>query len=233
MKSQKAIARTFGVFFIMAFLSYGFGSALTASVTNSPDSLNNVYESRGQIIIGVILIAIIHTVVNIGLPVLMLPILKPFSKILSYGYLSAGITATVILIVGSIFSLLFIPLSSMYNMADPRNVLHFDTMGTILTQGNFYAYQLGMSIWGVGGLIFCYLLYISKLVPNWISIWGFVGYIVFISGTILELFGLNVGVQLAIPGGLFELSLSIWLIIKGFNEEKLIQTDPFQKQYVF
>ena len=222
MKSQKIIARTFGIFFLLAFLSYGFGSGLTGSVTDAADSLSNVNINKAQLIIGVILLALIHTIVNIGLPVLMVPILKPFNKVLSYGYLSAGITATVILIVGSIFLLLYIPLGSMYINADSTDLLHFETIGTILTKGNYYAYQIGMAIWGFGGLMFCYLLYISKLVPKGLSIWGFLGYIVFISGTISELFGYKIGVQLAIPGGLFEITLSIWLIIKGFKESELI-----------
>ena len=84
-------------------------------------------------------------------------------------------------------------------------------------KGNFFAYQLGMAIWGLGGLMFCYLLYESKLVPRLLPVWGFIGYIIFISGTILELFGNNIGVQLSIPGGLFEIFLSVWLIVKGFN----------------
>jgi hypothetical protein len=58
--------------------------------------------------------ALIHTIVNIGLPVLMVPILKPYNKFLSYGYLSAGIAATVTLIIGAIFLMLLVPLSSMY-----------------------------------------------------------------------------------------------------------------------
>ena len=53
------------------------------------------------------------------------------------------------------------------------------------------------------------------------SVWGFTGYVIFISGTILELFGYNVGVILSIPGGLFEISLSIWLIVKGFSSSAI------------
>lgn len=223
MKSHQIIARTFGIFFLFAFLSYGLGSGLAGSATNAADSLSNINTNKAQLVISVILLALIHTIVNIGLPVLMVPILKPFNKVLSYGYLSAGITATAILIVGSIFLMLFIPLSSMYNVAESTDTLYFETIGTILTRGNHYAYQIGMAIWGFGGLMFCYLLYISKLVPRGLSIWGFLGYIVFISGTIAELFGYKIGVQLAIPGGLFEITLSIWLIIKGFKESELIK----------
>ncbi len=122
MKSQKIIARTFGIFFLLAFLSYGVGSSITGSVTDAADSLSTINTNKVQLIIGVILMALVHTIVNIGLPVLMVPILKRFNKILSYGYLSAGITATVILIVGSIFLLLYIPLGSMYNNADSTDL---------------------------------------------------------------------------------------------------------------
>jgi hypothetical protein len=40
-------------------------------------------------------------------------------------------------------------------------------------------------------------------------------------GTLSELFGSNLGVLLAMPGGLFEISLSLWLIFKGFNSSKI------------
>jgi hypothetical protein len=87
--------------------------------------------------------------------------------------------------------------------------------------GGAYAYQIAMAIWGLGGLLFVSVLYQSKLVPRFLSVWGFIGYIVFVSGTILELFGYPVGVLLSLPGGLFELSLSGWLIAKGFNGSEI------------
>ncbi|WP_346861207.1 DUF4386 domain-containing protein [uncultured Draconibacterium sp.] len=221
MKAQKTIARTFGIFFLLAFLSYGIGSGLTASATDAANSFSNIDTNKAQLIIGVLLMALVHTIVNIGLPVLMMPILKPFNTILSYGYLSAGITATAIIIVGSIFLLLHVPLGAMYQNSAATDLQHFETIGALLTKGNFYAYQIGMAIWGIGGLMFCYLLSISKLVPRVFSIWGLLGYLVFIAGTISELFGYNIGVHLAIPGGLFEISLSIWLIVKGFKKPEL------------
>lgn len=221
MKSQKAIARTFGIFFLLAFLSYGIGSGMATSITDAPDSLANLYQNSNQIVIGVILMALIHTFVNIGLPVLMLPILKPYNKILSYGYLSAGITATIVVLLGSIFLALHVPLSELYNGANTADRVHFETIATLLSKGNFYAYQLGMALWGIGGIMFCYLLYISKIVPRVLPIWGVLGYLVFIAGTIAEIFGYPIGVQLAIPGGLFEIALSIWLLIKGFRNTEL------------
>ena len=51
-----------------------------------------------------------------------------------------------------------------------------------------------MAIWGLGGLLFVSVLYTPRLVPRLLSVWGMVGYLVFISGTVLELFGYPVGV---------------------------------------
>jgi hypothetical protein len=219
--THKKSARVFGFFFISAFLSYGIGSGLIESVANVPDLLPNISENKATIIIGVILMSIIHTIVNIGLPVILLPILKPFNKSLTYGYLSAVITATVIVASGAIFFLLLIPLSDEYVKLDAMDVSNLKITAIILKKGGYFSYQIGMAIWGFGGLLFCSLLYQSKLVPRLMTIWGFIGYIVFISGTILELFGFKVGVLLSIPGGLFEIYLSLWLIIKGFDVSKL------------
>ena len=217
MNTHRNAARLFGMFFIIAFLSYGAGSALIASITNTPDFLSNVYANSSTIVIGAILIALVHTFVNIGLPVIMLPILRPFNDRLAHGYLSLGIASTTVAVIGAIFLLLLIPLAGEYVIASSAATGYFETMGIVLETGGGYAYQIAMAIWGLGGLLFVSVLYRSKLVPRLLSVWGIIGYIVFVSGTILELFGYPVGVYLSLPGGLFELSLSVWLIAKGFN----------------
>ena len=212
----KLASKVFGAFFIMAFVSYGFGSGMLDSVAGISIGLESTYGNRNLMILGVIAMAIIHTLVNIGVPVIMTPILKHSNKMLTYGYLSAGITATITLIIGAVLMMMLVPLSSEY-LANPDQHQYLETLALLLKKGNFYAYQIGMALWGIGGLFFCHLLLKSRLVPKGLVIWGTLGYIVFISGTILELFDLGYGVQLALPGGLFELSLSVWLIIKGLN----------------
>jgi hypothetical protein len=217
MFTHRNAARLWGIFFIIAFLAYGIGSGMIGTITSTPDFLSNVNDNNTTIVVGVILIALVHTFVNIGLPVLLLPILKPFHKNLTYGYLSFAIASTTVIVVSGIFLMLLIPLSSEYVKAGSAAADYFVTIGDLLKMGGFYAYQIGMAIWGLGGLLFVAVLYKSKIVSRVFSVWGFVGYAVFIAGTIFELFGSSVGVMLAIPGGLFEVSLSLWLIFKGFN----------------
>ncbi|MCP4139306.1 MAG: DUF4386 domain-containing protein [Chloroflexi bacterium] len=223
MISHRTAARTFGIFFIITFLAYGIGSGFIETLGTGPDFLSAVYDNQSMIVFGVILMALVHTFLNIGMPVIMLPILKPYNERLTYGYLSAAIASTVTLVVGALLLLLLIPLSDEFVKAGADAAPYFETMGIIFKKGSIFAYHLGMALWSIGGLMFVAVLYKSKLIPRPMSVWGIIGYIVLISGSILELFAHNDIVEIAsvVPGGLFEITLSIWLIAKGFNKSAI------------
>ena len=44
--AHRTAARLFGVFFILAFLSYGIGSSLVASVADGGDGLAGIFANR-------------------------------------------------------------------------------------------------------------------------------------------------------------------------------------------
>lgn len=209
-------ARMYGIFFLLAFLTYGSGSALVANYADGAGGLAAIFANKTVFTVGILLMAVVHTFVNIGLVTIMLPILKVYNKTVSYGYFSAAIAATIVSAIGAMFLVLLVPLSEASVNAAGDTAYH-ETLAALLKSGGFYGYQLGMTIWGLGGLMFCYLLYVSGLVPRIFPIWGVIGYLVFATGTIAEMFGYPIGVMLSAPGGLFEVSLSLWLIFKGFN----------------
>src|SRR5918998_854301 len=78
---------------------------------------------------------------------------------------------------------------------------------------------------GLGSIPFCYLLYRTRLIPRWMAVLGLIGYAALLIGGLLELFGLNLSMIHFAPGGLFELILPIWLIVKGFNESVIPADD--------
>ena len=223
MNTHRMEARTFGIFFIITFLAYGIGSSLIESLGTGPDFLSNVYDNQTLVVVGAILMALVHTVLNIGMPVILLPILKQYNERLAYGYLSAAIAATVTLLVGALLLLLLIPLSDEFVMAGSAAAPYFGTMGIVLKIGSVFAYHLGMALWAIGGVMFVSVLYKSKLIPRPLSVWGIIGYIVLLSGSILEMVGHNNLVEIisVAPGGLFEITLSIWLIAKGFSSSAI------------
>ena len=217
LKPHKMAARIFGVFFLISFLAYGIGAALFESLASAPDMLATVSANKTLFVVAAILMAVIHTFTNIGLPVTLLRVLKPRNETLYVGYLSAAIVATIMLAVGVVALLVLLPLSDVYMSRGSVAGGQLETTAMLLRKANNVAYQIGMIVWSLGGLMFCAILYQSKLVPRAMSVWGGVGYIVFATGCILALFGLSLREMHVVPGAVFEVGLSLWLIVKGFS----------------
>src|ERR671933_2999260 len=81
------------------------------------------------------------------------------------------------------------------------------------------AYQIGQLSLGIGAFFLCWLLYRTRLIPQWLAGLGVIGYALHATGAIAEIFGIPISLILLTPGGLFELTLAFWLLIKGFNPE--------------
>ncbi|MFN3997641.1 DUF4386 domain-containing protein [Algoriphagus sp.] len=216
-------ARLFGIFFILSFVSYATGIELMSDLLNTQLQAFQVAENKVGFIIGAILIAVFHTLSNLGMVIIMFHVLQPVSHSLSLMYLVLGSFGTFLLTLGAVFLLLPIPISEALDETSLHDASFLSMLLTLSSSGNFYSYQLGMILWACGGLIFCSLLFKSKLVPVFFPIWGFLGYLIFIIGCGLELVGQAYGVILSIPGGLFEIILSIWLIAKGFKKPEVVK----------
>ncbi len=220
MNTSKKMARTFGIAFLIGYLSYGLGFGFLNVLLNKPDALSLIVHAKNLVILEAAILMAVFAPINIVLGVIMTPIFKKYNSSLAYGYLSAAIASSVVLIVGAIFLLLSIPLSEAYVSKGSDNTKHIELLFVLIQKANFFSYQIAMVIWGLGGFIFSYLLYVSKLVPTWLSVWGIVGYLIFVAGAFFAIFGIHIDVILDIPGGLFEIFVSIRFIIKGFDESK-------------
>ena len=79
---------------------------------------------------------------------------------------------------------------------------------------------------GLGGLMFYPLLYQSKLIPRFISVWGIIGDISILTAGVLGMFGLNptfstILIFLGLPIAANEMFLAVWLIVKGFKSSAI------------
>jgi hypothetical protein len=153
-------------------------------------------QNKSPLILGVIL-EIICGFAVVGIGFLMFPILKLFNKRLALGYVIFRVIECTIIIVGGIYLLSLLKLMWKYEM-----IIFIFT--------------------ALGGLIFSYLLFQSKLIPRYLSGLGIIGYAMLFLGIVLNMFNIfNIndgsGMLIYLPGGMFELFLPIWLFIKGFN----------------
>ena len=77
----------------------------------------------------------------------------------------------------------------------------------------------------LAALPFYSLLYKTRLLPRWISVWGLVGAPLYFASGVLAMLGTidpfsPILVGLFLPAALLEMVLAVWLIARGFNEQK-------------
>lgn len=220
---NKHSARLFGIFLILSFLSYAMGIGFMEGVQNTRLTPMQVIGEKMNLMKGGFLIVIIHTLSNLGLLVIMFNTLKSVNQNLSFIYLLSSAFATLMLALGALFLLLPIPLGEMIVQSNYLDTASFPSIIKLSSRTNFYLYQFGMILWACGGLILCHLLKKERLVPMLFPIVGYFGYLIFIVGCFLELSGITFGIIFSVPGGLFEILLSIWLIIYGFKNGNVYQ----------
>ena len=85
-------------------------------------------------------------------------------------------------------------------------------------------FRLGQNLMpAVNDLLLGFLLYRSRLVPRILPVLGIIGAPLLIANTIVFLFGITSGPLYLLTGigvlpiALFEFSLGVWLVVKGFN----------------
>ncbi|MEV6238535.1 DUF4386 domain-containing protein [Lentzea sp. NPDC051838] len=64
------------------------------------------------------------------------------------------------------------------------------------------------------------VLYRSKLVPRWISVWALIAVVPYLAGAVLNLLNVFTQTQVAalfVPLALNEMVLALWLMVKGFS----------------
>ncbi|WP_165372210.1 DUF4386 domain-containing protein [Emticicia agri] len=211
MSANNTVLKFFGIFFIGAFIFYAIGNYLIESQIHNLENLSAINQQKNQMLIGALLITFLHTLTNIGLVVILFSAFKDVFNIQAYAYLATTLISTILLAIGGICLVLIIPVSEWANTYNQQ------LLDKLLQKGQFYFYQFGMMLWCIGGLIMCNILIQTRVVPKWLSVWGFIGYVVFMAGCLFEIFGVAIGTYTSIVGGLFEITLSLVAIFKGFR----------------
>jgi hypothetical protein len=168
------------------------------------------------VIIGGVL-EIIVALAGIGTAVVLFPLLKKQNESFALGLVAARILESGTIFVGVAFILSIVTLRQAGVGAEALVTSH--ALATLYDR----IFLLGQSFMpAVCDLLLGFLLYKSRLVPRALSLIGIIGAPLLIVGYIAVLFGLigrlaPLAALTAIPVALFEFSLGVWLVTKGFN----------------
>ncbi len=225
MYSPTTSARIVGVLFIVATTTAILGGSLLLPL-EEPGYLRDVATVEGQIVSGALLeLVLVMSVV--GIAVMLYPVLKVQNEGLSLAYVGARIMEATLLLMALVSALFMLTLGQDYGGGGEVGVLLALPLGDILISAREWTYLIGsMVMFGAGALILYSLLYSSRLVPTWLSIWGLAGGILILGRGLLEMYGIEFGVPmqavLAAPIAVNEMVLAVWLIFKGFRRPAVV-----------
>jgi hypothetical protein len=208
MSADRKAAVWIGVLYIIGTVGLVLSVVVTGPVFAGPAVLAQVAAQPNQVAIGALLVLLAGVSLAM-VPVVFWPIGKRYNETLAMGYVVfRGGLETVMYIATALGWLLLIALSTEPDAAP--------LAGFVRTVEAVTWDQLVAIPFVLGALMFYVLLYQSRLVPRWLSVWGLVGAALYIVAPLGSMFGLSVGFLMA-PLAVQEMVMAVWLIAKGFN----------------
>jgi hypothetical protein len=208
MSADRKAAVWIGVLYIIGTVVLVLSLAVTGGVLAGPAYLDQVAAQPNQVAVGALLVLLAGFALAM-VPVVFWPVGKRYNETLAIGYVVfRGGIETILYIATALGWLLLIVLSTQ-PVAGP-------IAGLVRTIEAVAWDQLVAIPFALGALMFYILLYQSRLVPRWLSVWGLVGAVLYLVPPIGSMFGLSLGVLMA-PLAVQEMVMATWLIAKGFN----------------
>jgi len=208
-----------GALFWISNLVTLVGGLISGIIPTSSSALAGFYPHATQVVAGT-LVAHINDAAIIGYAVLLYPILSRHSQGLALGYVAFKVVEGVMLLVSAAALLSLIGLSQGFLAAGGADSATFKATADVVLAQQFWAGRLAALAYLVATPVLNFQLYQSRIVPRFISVWGFVALAMLATGLALGVGdptrGFQAGQLLVIPIILWELVFATWLIVRGF-----------------
>jgi hypothetical protein len=216
MDPSRKTALAAGGFYLLSFIS--IPTLALYGPVHDPDYI--VGSGPGTGVLWGSFLEVIVAVACIGTAVTLFPVLKRQNEAVALGFVAARVLEAAIIFVGVATLLTVVTLRQPGAGADATSLI---TTGTSLVAIHDWTVLLGQTLMpGINALLLGSLLYRSRLVPRTIPALGLIGGPLLLASTIAVLFGLHElgsvwSVIATAPVFVWELSLGIWLVVKGFK----------------
>jgi hypothetical protein len=225
MNTYRKTAVIVGILFIIGTVSGILSGIVTAPIRAGSIFPLNISASATQWIIGTLLILLMGYPLAM-IPVMLYPIFKKHNEVLAFGaVLFRGVLEAVLYTASTISMLLLLNVSEIFGKTGAIDSSNLQTLGTMLTASGDWIFQILGLVFSVGTLMISVLFYQTRLIPRWLSGWGFIGAVLYFFANFVSMFGqlhiapdISSGIGLLmIPLAIQEMVFAIWLIVKGFN----------------
>jgi hypothetical protein len=218
--NPQKFARVTGVLFLITFIASIPALILYGPVLNNPDYVVGA-DTR---VFWEAFLEVITALAGIGTAVVLFPIVKRINEAGALSYVASRVLKAALIVVGIVGVLSVVTLRQDFAGAAGADAASLVAVAKSLVAVKDWTFLFGPGyLAGIGnGMLLGYLMYTSGLVPRRMAMLGLVGGPLAVASATATLFGLydQVSVWAAIaiiPEFIWELSLGIWLTVKGFN----------------
>jgi Domain of unknown function (DUF4386) len=216
MDKMRKTALIAGVFYLITFISIPT-LALYGPVKNHRDWILSSGAPTGVLVGG--FLEVIVALAGIGTAVTLYPILKRQNEGAALGFVAARVLEAGLIFTGVVSLLSLVTLRQAG--AAGANAAALVATGASHVAVYNWTFLLSQSLMpGINALLLGSLLYRSRLVPRAIPALGLIGAPLLICTVIVTVFGgfkLGSPELAALPVAAWELSLGVWLVVKGFK----------------
>jgi hypothetical protein len=96
--------------------------------------------------------------------------------------------------------------------------VYLQTLGNLFYESQSFGYDLHMLPFALGATLFYCLFFKSGFIPRVLSLWGLVAAPLALIGTLFALLGYDVPIVIFLPNLPFELTIGVWLMVKGIRD---------------
>lgn len=215
MKTYRMNAVIAGAFYFLGTVM-GIFSMVVAGQSGAGDVSVNPGAAPSRLILGAFFIMLMGVLLS-AMTVSLYPIFRKDSKELAMGtVLFRGALEGTGYIIAALLWVLLAALSKEFAGTDSAS-LH--TIGNLVLEVSNKNGDLQTVFFIIGSMCLFTSFYRTRLIPRWLTIWGFIGAVPYVVYGLLSLFdigGASLGF-LQLPLFLQELAMGLWLVIKGFD----------------
>lgn len=215
-----------GIFFIAAAVTSVIALILFDPVLSDEWYLAATHGFEAKILFGVFN-ELLLIVTAVGTAVMLFPYLRRWNEQIALGHLCFRFMETVFIAIGVVSILSLLQLSMHYEANELVNNENLLGLGYIMQSVHRWTFMLGPNFMlGMNTLLYSYLLFKTGLVPRPLALFGMITAIMVFAAGLLDMFGWVEPLStlkglIALPVGVYEISLAVWLIVKGFHKQNL------------
>lgn len=217
MYAHRKAAIIVGILYIIGTVAGILSVVATAPVMDEPDYLARIAADSSPLTIGALLVLTMGLALAL-VPVVLYPIARRHSEVLALGYVVFRGALETITYVGMVIAWLALVTVSRGD-AQPDAA---QTIGAALLAIHDAFTVICTIVFGLGALMLYTLLYQSRLVPRWLSVWGLIAIIMHLVTVYFILFTAAGSMSppmivLDFPIFVQEMVMAVWLIVRGFS----------------